>query len=153
MEGTSHSLTAASPRKQVEEQSVHPERAPQGPTVGGDGVKPKPVHELTTEWDMLHGLQARTAHQQRAGHQPGHERLLRTSGRTRHPRGEELSVLQVSRWGQSRGRWPWSSLVTSSSNQHRGISNGEPPRAWGTPPSDQPFQANFRLPLMALSIL
>ena len=110
VEGTSHSLTATSHRKQVEEQSVHPERAPQRPTVGGDGVKPKPVQELTTEWDMLHGLQARTAHQQRAGHQPGHERLLRTSGRTRHSRGEELSVLQVSCWGQSRGRCPGAAL-------------------------------------------
>lgn len=59
-EGTSHSLTAALPRKQVEEQ-CSPREGAQGPTVGGDGVKPKPVQELTTEWDMLHGLQARTA--------------------------------------------------------------------------------------------
>lgn len=63
VEGTSHSLTAASPRKQVEEQSVHPEGAPGAHC--GWRWSPKPVQELTTEWDMLHGLQARTAHQQR----------------------------------------------------------------------------------------
>ena len=55
--------------------------------------------------------------------------------------------------GTKQRQVPWSSFVTSSSNRHQGISNGEPPRAWGTPPSDQPFQANFRLPLTAESVL
>lgn len=129
------------------------EGAPDPHCVGGDGVKPKPVQELKTEWDTIPGLQAPTAHQQQAGHQPGHEGLLPTSGQTRHPCGEDLSVGRVPRWGQRRGRCPWGSFVTSSSNQHRGISNGEPPQVWGTPPSDQPFQANFCLPLTALSVL
>ena len=41
--GGYQSLTAASHRKQVEEQSVHPETVPQRPTVGENGVKPEPA--------------------------------------------------------------------------------------------------------------
>lgn len=69
------------------------------------------------------------------------------------PTWGDLSVVRVPRWGQGRGRCPWGSFGTSSSNQRRGVANGEPPQVRGTPPSDQPFQANFRLPLTALSVL
>lgn len=112
------SPTATSHRKQVKQQSVRPEKAPENLAVGGDGSTPDPA-----------GAEDRAGRPLQAAGM--HHPLAPSGTPARMQRAtSHLQAAPPSRWGGSRGRC-WASLITTSSNQHRRISTRERPKQRG----------------------